>query len=95
MEDNQAISWTFSIIVIVQVKQNYFGQHVGKSDIPHIVDLLRSIYILSLIYLPAITTSKLSLLALYWRAFAESKGKWPVIIAAGINILWMVVVVSQ
>jgi hypothetical protein len=81
-------------VCIVQVQHNFYGQHVGKVDFPHIKEFLKAAYILTILYLPSITCSKLSLLALYWRAFAESRGKWPVIIAAGANIVWMIVVVS-
>ncbi|KAH8598657.1 hypothetical protein B0O99DRAFT_684044 [Bisporella sp. PMI_857] len=87
-----AFSWTFSIMCIVQVQENFYGQHVSAADLEHVKEFLKACYIIIILYLPAITSSKLSLLALYWRAFAESRGKLPIMIAAGANVLWMVVV---
>ncbi|KAF7915866.1 uncharacterized protein EAE98_010946 [Botrytis deweyae] len=87
-------AWAFSIFCIVQVQQNFYGQHVGKSDIRHIKDFMKALYVLTILYLPSMTLSRLSLLTLYWRIFANSKGKWPIIIASALNILWMIIVTS-
>lgn len=72
---------------------NYYGQHISKSDAFHVEEFFKGLYGLAITYPIALTLSKLSLLALYWRIFRGTKGKLPIQIAAGLNIAWMLAAV--
>ena len=72
---------------------NFYGQHIGKSDPFHVEEFFKGLYGLAIIYPVALTLSKLSLLALYWRIFRGTKGKLPIQIAAALNIGWMIAAV--
>jgi len=79
--------------VIAEVELNYYGQHISKSDPFHVEEFFKGLYGLAITYPIALTLSKLSLLALYWRIFRGTKGKLPIQIAAGLNIAWMIAAV--
>ncbi|KAI9651200.1 hypothetical protein NHQ30_001237 [Ciborinia camelliae] len=80
------ISVTVYTIVILQT--NLYGQHIGKSDAKHLEAFMKGLYALSLIYPIALSMSKLSLLALYWRIFAVTGGRIPIIVASVVNGAW-------
>jgi len=79
--------------VIAEVERNYYGQHVGKSDAHHLEEFSKGLYGLAIVYPVALSLSKLSLLALYWRIFAGTKGRLPIQVAAALNIGWMLAAV--
>lgn len=79
---------------MVEADQNFYGQHIGKSDAHHLEEYLKGLYLLAIVYPAALTLSKLSLLALYWRIFRNSSAKRPIQIAAILNICWMIAAVS-
>ncbi|MCJ1251006.1 hypothetical protein MMC30_008237 [Trapelia coarctata] len=81
-------SWAYTIEVIVEVQQNYYGQHIGKSDPYHLTQFFKGLYGLAIIYPVALSLSKLSLLALYWRIFRVTTARLPMQIAAALNIGW-------
>jgi len=87
------LSWTYSALLIVEVQDNLFGQHIGKSDLSHLTSFMKIIYPVIILYTLALTISKLSLLALYWRIFRDSKGQWPIIVVAAVNVIWMIIIV--
>lgn len=80
--------------MVVEVEQNYYGQHIGKSDANHVEQFNKGLYGLAIIYPPALTFSKLSLLALYWRIFGVTTARRPLQIVAALNVGWMVAAVS-
>lgn len=80
--------------MIVEVEHNYFGQHIGKSDAYHLEEFNKGLYGLAIVYPLALTFSKLSLLALYWRMFRRTNAKRPLQIVAALNIAWMTAAVS-
>lgn len=80
-------------MLLYEVYNNYFGQHVGKVDPVHLVSFAKSLYVASILYPVCLTFSKLSLLALYWRIFRLSQGRIPIIVACALNIAWMVAAV--
>ncbi|RAL58632.1 hypothetical protein DID88_003552 [Monilinia fructigena] len=86
-----ALCWTLSALLIVEAQQNFFGQHIGKSDRSHLTFFMKIMYGAIILYTMALTSSKLSLLALYWRIFRGSTRQWPIIIAVAVNIVWMLV----
>lgn len=91
---NQALCWTLSALLVVEAQQNFFGQHIGKSDRSHLTSFMKIMYGAIILYTMALTSSKLSLLALYWRIFRGSTRQWPIIIAVAVNIVWMLITVS-
>ncbi|KAF7923072.1 uncharacterized protein EAE98_007777 [Botrytis deweyae] len=84
----QLLSIVYTAVIIVEVNNNFYGQHVHKSDPEHLEAYLKGLYALALLYPIALSTSKLSLLALYWRVFAVTGGKVPIIFASAINGAW-------
>ncbi|KAF7922822.1 uncharacterized protein EAE97_010986 [Botrytis byssoidea] len=84
----QILSIVYTAVIIVEVNSNFYGQHVHKSDPEHLEAYLKGLYALALLYSIALSTSKLSLLALYWRVFAVTGGKVPIIFATAINGAW-------
>ncbi|TVY83372.1 Satratoxin biosynthesis SC1 cluster protein [Lachnellula suecica] len=83
------LTWIYSAIMIYEVQQNFFGQHIGKVDVVHLTSFVKALYVGSILYPVCLTFSKLSLLALYWRIFRVSSGRIPVIVACAVNIAWM------
>ena len=81
--------------MIVEVEYNYYGQHIGKSDAYHLEEFNKGLYGLAIVYPLALTFSKLSLLALYWRIFQRTNAKRPLQIVAALNIAWMIAAVSN
>ncbi|KAF7906297.1 hypothetical protein EAF00_000576 [Botryotinia globosa] len=82
--------WTkIDALLIFEVQHNYCGQHIGKMDIPHLISFVKGLYVATIMYPIALTFSKLSLLALYWRIFRVPKGQMPFIGAAAVNTAWM------
>ncbi|KAF7949827.1 uncharacterized protein EAE97_003336 [Botrytis byssoidea] len=84
-----AFSIAYSALLIFEVQHNYYGQHIGKMDIPHLMSFVKGLYVATIMYSIALTFSKPSLLALYWRIFRVPKGQMPFIVAAAVNIAWM------
>ncbi|THV46038.1 hypothetical protein BGAL_0424g00050 [Botrytis galanthina] len=82
------LSIVYTAVIIVEVNSNFYGQHVHKSDPEHLEAYLKGLYALALLYPIALSTSKLSLLALYWRVFAVTGGKVPILFASAINGAW-------
>ncbi|KAF5871037.1 putative integral membrane protein [Botrytis fragariae] len=82
------LSIAYTAVIIVEVNNNFYGQHVHKSDPEHLEAYLKGLYALALLYPIALSTSKLSLLALYWRVFAATGGKVPILFAGAINGAW-------
>lgn len=81
--------------MIVEVKHNYYGQHIGKSDAYHLNEFNKGLYALAIVYPLALTFSKLSLLALYWRIFRVTSARRPLQIVAALNTGWMIAAVSN
>ncbi|TGO63201.1 hypothetical protein BOTNAR_0103g00200 [Botryotinia narcissicola] len=82
------LSIVYTAVIIVEVNSNFYGQHIHKSDPEHLEAYLKGLYALALLYPIALSTSKLSLLALYWRVFAVTGGKVPIIFDTAINGAW-------
>ncbi|TEY59784.1 hypothetical protein BOTCAL_0186g00050 [Botryotinia calthae] len=82
------LSIAYTAVIIVEVNNNFYGQHVHKSDPEHHEAYLKGLYALALLYPIALSTSKLSLLALYWRVFAVTGGRVPILFASAINAAW-------
>ncbi|KAF7914522.1 uncharacterized protein EAF01_000928 [Botrytis porri] len=82
------LSIAYTAVIIVEINNNFYGQHVHKSDPEHLEAYLKGLYALALLYPIALSTSKLSLLALYWRVFAVTGGKVPILFASAINGAW-------
>ncbi|KAF7945193.1 hypothetical protein EAE96_009972 [Botrytis aclada] len=82
------LSIAYTAVIIVEVNNNFYGQHVHKSDPEHLEAYLKGLYALALLYPIALSMSKLSLLALYWRVFAVTSGKVPILFASAINGAW-------
>lgn len=80
---------------MVEIKQNYYGQHIHKSDEHHLIEYEKGLYGLAIVYPVALTFSKLSLLALYWRIFRVTTARRPLQIVAAVNIGWMLAAVSH
>lgn len=78
-----------------QVQHNFYGQHVGKSDAYHLMQFHKGFYGVIVFYPVALTFSKLSLLALYWRIFRVTTARRPLQIVAALNIGWMLAAVIQ
>ena len=91
----QVLSWGYTATVIVEVEHNFYGQHIGKSDAYHLEEFNKGLYGLAIIYPLALTFSKLSLLALYWRIFRVTNARRPLQIVAALNIAWMIAAVSN
>lgn len=81
--------------MVVEVKHNYYGQHISKSDAYHVKEFSKCLYGLAIIYPLALTFSKLSLLALYWRIFGVTTARRPLQIVAALNIGWMIAAVNK
>lgn len=81
--------------MIFEVEHNYYGQHIGKSDTHHLEEFNKGLYGLAIVYPLALTFSKLSLLALYWRIFRVTNARRPLQIVAALNIGWMIAAVSN
>lgn len=79
---------------MAEVQYNFYGQHVGKSDAYHLEEFSKGLYGLAIVYPLALTFSKLSLLALYWRIFRVTTARLPLQIVAALNIGWMLAAVS-
>ncbi|KAF6233946.1 hypothetical protein HO173_007776 [Letharia columbiana] len=84
------LSWGYTATVIFEVEHNYYGQHIGKSDTHHLEEFNKGLYGLAIVYPLALTFSKLSLLALYWRIFRVTNARRPLQIVAALNIGWMI-----
>lgn len=89
----QILSWSFDIAAIVEVQRNFTGQHIGKFDEYHLKEFGKTSYCMILLYTPALTFSKLSLLALYWRIFRVTSARLPLQILAALNIAYMLATV--
>ena len=81
--------------MIVEVEHNYYGQHIGKTDAYHLEEFSKGLYGLAIVYPLALTLSKLSLLALYWRIFRVTTARRPLQIVAALNVAWMIAAVSN
>ncbi|KAK4696408.1 hypothetical protein P7C71_g1495, partial [Lecanoromycetidae sp. Uapishka_2] len=81
-------AWCFTILCLVNVQDNHYGQHIGKASAQDTKRFLQLLYYMAITYCPALTLSKLSLLALYWRIFRVSTARRPMQIAAALNIGW-------
>lgn len=81
--------------MIFEVEHNYYGQHIGKTDAYHLEEFNKGLYGLAIVYPLALTFSKLSLLALYWRIFRVTNARRPLQIVAALNIAWMIAAVSD
>lgn len=90
----RVLSWGFSGLIIFEVQQNFYGQHIGKVDAQHLTSFVKGLYALSIIYPMALTFSKLSLIALYWRIFRDAKGRTSFVVVAAVNLAWMIAAVS-
>lgn len=88
-------SWGYTATVIVEVEHDYYGQHIGKSDTYHLEEFNKGLYGLAIVYPLALTLSKSSLLALYWRIFRRTNAKRRLQIVAALNIVWMIAAVSN
>ncbi|KAB8292355.1 hypothetical protein EYC80_008095 [Monilinia laxa] len=82
------LSIAYAVIIIVEVQENFYGQHICKSDSQHLEAYMKGLYFLAIIYPVALSMSKLSLLALYWRIFAVTGGRIPILLAGGVNGAW-------
>ena len=80
---------------MVEVQYNFYGQHIGKSDAHHLEEFNKGLYGLAIVYPLALTFSKLSLLALYWRIFRVTTARLPLQIVAAVNIGWMLAAVRE
>lgn len=86
--------WAYTVGVIVLVQYDYYGQHISKSN-PHLVEeYFKGLYGIAIIYPIALTLSKLSLLALYWRVFRITSARRPLQVVAALNIGWMIAAVK-
>lgn len=81
-------AWTFAILCIVNVPENHYGQHVGKATQQDVERFLKLLYFMAITYVPSLTLSKLSLLALYWRIFRVTTARRPLQIATALNLGW-------
>lgn len=90
----QILSWGFAITAVVEVQRNFAGQHIGKSDAYHLTEFSKALYGMILIFYPALTFSKLSLLAFYWRIFRITNARLPLQVVAALHILYMLTTVS-
>ncbi|KAJ8061871.1 hypothetical protein OCU04_009662 [Sclerotinia nivalis] len=88
------LSIVYTAIIIVEVQTNFYGQHIGKSDPEHLEAYLKGLYVLTIIYPVALSMCKLSLLALYWRVFAVTRGRIPILVASALNGAWCVAAAS-
>ena len=79
--------------MIFEVEHDYYGQHIGKTDAYHLQEFNKGLYGLAIVYPLALTFSKLSLLALYWRIFGVTSARLPLQIVAALNIGWMIAAV--
>jgi len=50
--------------------------------------LSEMLYFMAISYVPALTLSNISLLALYWRIFRVTTARRPLQVAAALNIAW-------
>ncbi|KAA8564337.1 hypothetical protein EYC84_011281 [Monilinia fructicola] len=82
------LSIAYTAIILVEVQDNFYGQHIGKSDSQHLEAYMKGLYLLAITYPVALSMSKLSLLALYWRVFAVTGGRIPILLAGGVNGAW-------
>ena len=80
--------------MIVEVEHHFYGQHIHKSNDHHLEEYHKGLYGLAIVYPLALTFSKLSLLALYWRIFRVTSARRPLLIVAALNIGWMIAAVS-
>ena len=91
---HQILSWGYTATAMVEVQYNFYGQHIGKSDAYHLEEFNKGLYGLAIVYPLALTFSKLSLLALYWRIFRVTTARFPLQIVAALNIAWMLAAVG-
>lgn len=91
----QVLCWGYTATVIVEVEHNYYGQHIGKTNAYHLEEFNKGLYGLAIVYPLALTLSKLSLLALYWRIFRVTNARRPLQIVAALNVAWMTAAVSN
>lgn len=89
------LSWGYTATVMIEVEQNYYGQHIHRSDKHHLQEFNKGLFGLAILYPAALTFIKLSLLALYWRVFHVTSERGPLQIAAALNVGWMLAAVSQ
>lgn len=80
---------------MVEIQRNHYGQHIHKSDEGHLKEFDKGLYGLAIVYPLALTFSKLSLLALYWRIFRVTSARRPLQIVAALNVGWMIAAVSH
>ncbi|KAL9639793.1 MAG: hypothetical protein Q9164_000692, partial [Protoblastenia rupestris] len=84
------LSWGYTATVIVEVEHHFYGQHIHKSNDYHLEEYHKGLYGLAIVYPLALTFSKLSLLALYWRIFRVTSARRPLLIVAAFNVGWMI-----
>ncbi|ESZ93359.1 hypothetical protein SBOR_6256 [Sclerotinia borealis F-4128] len=82
------LSIAYTAIVMHEVKTNFYGQHIGKSDPDHLRAYMKGLYALVIFYPIALSMSKLSLLGLYWRIFGVTGGRIPIHVASALNGAW-------
>lgn len=92
---SQVFAWTFAILCIVNVPENHYGQHVGKATPQDVERFLKLLYFMAITYVPSLTLSKLSLLALYWRIFRVTTARRPLQIATALNLGWGIAAVTS
>lgn len=88
------LSWGYSAGVIAEVQQNFYGQHVGKTDAAHLKAWFQGLFAIAILYPIALTASKLSLLALLYRIFGVSSARVPMLVVGGFNVAWTIAAVS-
>lgn len=80
---------------MIEIEHNHYGQHIHTSDEHHLQEFEKGLYALAIVYPMALTFSKLSLLALYWRIFRVTTAKRPLQTVAALNVGWMLAAVSH
>lgn len=71
----QILTWTFTILCMVGVKEAHYGQHVGKATLHDVEQFSLILYFMAIVYVPALVLSRVSLLALYWANFPRDYGQ--------------------
>ena len=69
------------------------GHDVEEYSIPQLIQFLKYVYALQILYATSIGMIKASLLCLFWRLFSV-RNRIPLIIAAGIVFAWTIATVS-
>lgn len=69
------------------------GHNIWEYELSELIQFLKYVYALQIVYTVSIGTIKASLLCFYWRLFSV-RSRVPLLVASGLVVSWVIITVS-